>query len=312
MKEGTENKLKFKKLKRRLSMPEWQVIGLLEAIWKLTRSSAPEGDIGRFSNEDIAAGIEYDGDADELVNHLVETCWLDEDEEFRLIVHDWSDHVPTYMKGQMKRYKKQFADRAAKERHHAVSEPCNEPQFEPPDTSTEITKAPNEPCSDPATKPIPNQTNPPPPKPPQPEPANEPSPDRTTTTTDLVFDFETELVARGVRNPRPIAEAFYGRGFMDHQAKLILDHWDQNPNAWETGALVWRLKNLRGEWLPSEGWPPKSQESPEPLGRKSGPPAFDDWCRRYLTWCKSQGKEIPSDAQCREAYDRKYSEKVSA
>jgi len=51
MKEGVENTLKFKKLKRRLSLPEWQVIGLLESVWKLGRTSAQAGDIGKHSNQ---------------------------------------------------------------------------------------------------------------------------------------------------------------------------------------------------------------------------------------------------------------------
>ena len=121
MKEGTESKVKFKKLKRRLGMPEWQVIGLLEAIWKLARTSAQAGDIGKFSNEDIAASIEYDDDADELVRHLSECGWLDEDEEYRLIIHNWSAHVPTYLKGNFKSHGKQFADQVAKQRAKQVA-----------------------------------------------------------------------------------------------------------------------------------------------------------------------------------------------
>lgn len=131
MKEGTENSVKFKKLKRRLSLPEWQVIGLLEAIWKLTRNSAPEGDIGRFDNEDIAASIEYEDDPDELIRHLVECGWLDEDEEYRLIVHDWSEHVPTYLKGNFAKRQKLFADQDAKQRtKHGAKEGAKQPAKE--------------------------------------------------------------------------------------------------------------------------------------------------------------------------------------
>lgn len=116
MKEGVENTLKFKKLKRRLGLAEWQVIGLLESIWKLARTSAQAGDIGRHSDEDIAAAIEYEDDAEILIQSLVECGWLDADDEFRLIVHDWSDHVPTYLKGNFAKHNKQFADEVAKQR----------------------------------------------------------------------------------------------------------------------------------------------------------------------------------------------------
>jgi len=116
MKQGVENTMKFKKLKRRLRLPYWQVVGLLESVWKLALTSAQAGDIGRYDNEDIAAAIEYEGDADELIAILVDCEWLDADPEFRLIVHDWSDHVPTYLKGNFKGRKKEFADVVAKRR----------------------------------------------------------------------------------------------------------------------------------------------------------------------------------------------------
>lgn len=124
MKEGTESKLKFKKLKRRLGLPEWQVIGLLESIWRLCRKDAQEGNIGRFSNEDIAAAIEYDDDPDELVQALVACEWLDEDPdpEVRLIVHNWSEHVPSYLKGNFAKHKRTFADQAAKQRTQQAAE----------------------------------------------------------------------------------------------------------------------------------------------------------------------------------------------
>lgn len=115
MKQGTTEKVKFKKLKRRLQLPEWQCIGLLESLWRLTATSTPEGDIGRLSNEDIAATIEYDEDADELIGHLVDCGWLDECPESRLIVHDWSEHAPNFIKGYIKRHGKSFADKVAKQ-----------------------------------------------------------------------------------------------------------------------------------------------------------------------------------------------------
>ena len=116
MKQGTTEKVKFKKLKRRLRLPEWQCIGLLEAVWRCVATNAPAGDIGRLSNEDIAAAIEYEDDPDELIEHLVECGWLDVDSEHRLIVHDWSEHVPNFIKGGFAKSGRKFADVEAKER----------------------------------------------------------------------------------------------------------------------------------------------------------------------------------------------------
>ncbi len=108
MKAGTESKLKFKKLQRRLSLPLWQAIGLLEALWTFTALNAPAGDVGRHSDEDIAAWLEWGGDEADLIAVLVECEWLDEDETHRLIIHDWHDHAPNYVKGFLARYGKDF------------------------------------------------------------------------------------------------------------------------------------------------------------------------------------------------------------
>jgi len=109
MKAGTESSIKFKRLKRRLSLPHWQVVGLLESLWSVTRQSAPRGDIGRFADEDIAASIEWDGDESELIATLVECGFLDRCGTHRLVVHDWADHCPTYIKGNLKNKGETFA-----------------------------------------------------------------------------------------------------------------------------------------------------------------------------------------------------------
>jgi len=116
LKEGTESTLKFKKLKRRLKLPDWQVIGILESLWKIGRTSAQAGDIGKYSNEDIAATMEYEGDHDELIKTLVETKWLVEDDQFRLYFNDWSQHIPNYLKANFARHKRKFVDQIVKER----------------------------------------------------------------------------------------------------------------------------------------------------------------------------------------------------
>ena len=116
MKAGTESKLKFMGLKRKLRLPFWQVVGVLEALWHTTLRNAPDGDIGKLSNDEIAAAIEWDGSADEMIDALIKSRWLDEDPEFRLVVHDWSEHCPNYLKGGYTNGHKKFADVVAKER----------------------------------------------------------------------------------------------------------------------------------------------------------------------------------------------------
>lgn len=116
MKPGTETKLKFKQLKRRLKLPHWQIVGVLETLWRVTESNAPAGDIGKLSDEEIAAAFEWDGDASELVAALVDCKFLDLDATFRLVVHDWSDHCPNHLKGALAKHNIEFANIVARHR----------------------------------------------------------------------------------------------------------------------------------------------------------------------------------------------------
>lgn len=109
MKVSAPQSLKFIKLKRRLKLSHWQCVGLLESLWLFTQHNAPAGDIGRHDDEDIAAAIEWDGDPAGLVADLVDCGWLDRCDEHRLVVHDWEDHAPTYIKGVMSKSGLDFA-----------------------------------------------------------------------------------------------------------------------------------------------------------------------------------------------------------
>jgi len=104
---------KFLKLKRRLSVPHYVVVGVLESIWHIGCVSCLDGAIGKLSNEDIAAAIEWPGDADLLIRHLVECGWLDEHPEHRLLIHHWDQHCPNFVKGNLRKHRKTFANNQA-------------------------------------------------------------------------------------------------------------------------------------------------------------------------------------------------------
>lgn len=102
--------VKFKKLHRRLGFTKKrETIGLLESLWHLTLREALQGDIGKLDDETIAIELEWDGDPAALVQSLVETRWLERSEPHRLIVHDWHNHAPDYLKGNLKSHNKTFA-----------------------------------------------------------------------------------------------------------------------------------------------------------------------------------------------------------
>lgn len=79
--------------------PETICIGILERLWHAACTSAIRGDIGRLSDDLIAEMLGWRGDAQQLIEILVECGWLDESEEYRLLVHDWADHAPRHVKG---------------------------------------------------------------------------------------------------------------------------------------------------------------------------------------------------------------------
>lgn len=101
--------MKFKKLKRRLGLSTVVTVGTLELLWHATQKNAKRGDIGQFSNEEIAIECDWQGEPDELVEALIESGWLDRCQEHRLVVHDWKDHCPTWVIGNLKSQNADFA-----------------------------------------------------------------------------------------------------------------------------------------------------------------------------------------------------------
>lgn len=101
---------KMKRLCRRLDIPTWQAVGLLESLWHLAARQTPRGDIGTLSDEDIALGIDYRGDEGALLQALAEAGWLDTDAEHRYLIHDWSEHADDAVQRKVARDLQYFAD----------------------------------------------------------------------------------------------------------------------------------------------------------------------------------------------------------
>ena len=132
MKANTPDLMKFKRLQRRLNVSVAQVAGHLELLWLATAKNAPEGDVGRFSNEDIAIACYWDGEPDLFVNALVECGWLDASAEWRLLVHDWAQHAPTYVHGALKRHGRNFRCPNSEPPKEAPKEAAKEAPIEDP------------------------------------------------------------------------------------------------------------------------------------------------------------------------------------
>ena len=109
MKRGTSRHPKLAMLCRRLGLTRRDAVGLLELLWEYTAEFSFTGNIGKFSDEDIADAVEWRGNVGELISALVYAGWLDPCPKHRLVVHDWAEHAPDYVKKRVSRLKLAFA-----------------------------------------------------------------------------------------------------------------------------------------------------------------------------------------------------------
>jgi hypothetical protein len=103
VKREARNHSKIKRFCRKLDVPVYQAMGVLECLWHLTATEAWRGDIGKLSNEDIALALDYRGDENELIEALVDCGWLDRSVRHRLLVHDWAEHADAAIQKRAKR-----------------------------------------------------------------------------------------------------------------------------------------------------------------------------------------------------------------
>ena len=129
MKTTTTLSMKFLKLKRRLGLPHYIVVGVLESLWMFATNNAMDGGIGRHSNEDLAAALEWQGDPDQLIDDLVSTGWLDAHPDCRLSIHDWQDHAPNFVKAVVAKKKQPFMNPPIELPTKAVELPTQAPEL---------------------------------------------------------------------------------------------------------------------------------------------------------------------------------------
>jgi hypothetical protein len=108
MKRGTPDHPKTLALMQALSIPRPMAVGLLELLWHFTSRYAPQGDIGRWTDDNIAQGLSWDGNSSELLAGFVKSGWIDTHEKHRLVIHDWHDHADEATKKSLARNKLSF------------------------------------------------------------------------------------------------------------------------------------------------------------------------------------------------------------
>lgn len=96
MKRGAIEHPKMLMLAALLGVDKLVAVGIMESLWHFAAKYAPQGDIGKYTDEMIAAGISWTDGAERLINALIECQWLDKSGQVRLYVHDWHQHSDDY------------------------------------------------------------------------------------------------------------------------------------------------------------------------------------------------------------------------
>jgi len=112
VKRGTPDHPKIRALARRLRINRAWAVGILEMLWHFTAQYCPRGDIGRYTDDEIAEACAWPEDrpSRELIEALIECRLLDPHEEHRLVVHDWADHAEDSVHTRLARAGESFAD----------------------------------------------------------------------------------------------------------------------------------------------------------------------------------------------------------
>jgi hypothetical protein len=94
----------------RLDIPEPYALGLLAKMWEWVSKYTPSGDIGKYSDAIIASKIGWPDEPSRLIRGMVDAKWLDENQSYRLLVHDWPQHCEDSVHAQLARQGLLFAD----------------------------------------------------------------------------------------------------------------------------------------------------------------------------------------------------------
>jgi hypothetical protein len=94
-----------------LDVPYYSAVGLLELLWHFTARHAIRGDVGKWSDAEIASGIRWPAEyAKRLIDALIEARLLDRHKGHRLVIHDWRDHADESTKKTLQKHLMTFAE----------------------------------------------------------------------------------------------------------------------------------------------------------------------------------------------------------
>lgn len=109
MKIGTPSHPKMTRFMHRLKLRRWGAVGLIESLLHFTQQFAPNGDLTKYSPEELAEALGWAREPELLFEALVHCKWLDL-KDGKTLVHDWSQHCDRYVHNKMARARHIFAD----------------------------------------------------------------------------------------------------------------------------------------------------------------------------------------------------------
>ena len=122
MKRGTPNHPKVLQLAELLGIRRPLAIGHLELLFHFTSQYTPQGDIGKYDDKRIAAGLDWCGSPQKLIDALITTRWLCRHSVARLVVHGWNDHADRSVLQRLAREKKTVIECT----HSDTDNPCTQ------------------------------------------------------------------------------------------------------------------------------------------------------------------------------------------
>lgn len=102
---------KFGRLAIALDVPRYAAIGIMECLYHFTSRHAIAGDVGKWSDEEIAEAVGWPkSDASKLVDAMVFAKLVDRCQVNRLVIHDWKTHCDESTKKTMAKYGYKWAE----------------------------------------------------------------------------------------------------------------------------------------------------------------------------------------------------------
>lgn len=242
MKIGAKTHPKLYELCERLDCSRPTAIGYLELLWAGASEFALAGNIGKFSDGVIARWCDWDGDSSVFVRAMVESGWIDEDAEHRLIVHDWQQHCPNWVRSKLKRSGQDFAT--------ATSDPTYTPTSDPTYVATdEPTCTPTDDATCEATIHVTSRH----------VTSRHATPRESQAESNRWEMLLTGGAAAGLEFPRKRLEACRERGVSPDEIAAVLDYWREHSSEFDgPGALIAKLDGMFVDQAVEAGWPKRT------------------------------------------------------